>query len=72
MNQPLTISLNGFTAIQDEDGKWLYKATGPTPLKKKVIEKPSLKVIEEIEKNYLDYFEKMLVATVKEITKEIV
>lgn len=68
----MEIRLNGFKAIQDERGEWLYKATSPTPLKKKVIEKPSLKVIEEIEEEYLDYFEKMLVATVKEITKEII
>jgi hypothetical protein len=67
---PLEIKLpNGFIFTQVE-GEWIYKAEG-VPFKKNVVERPAYKVIEEIEQNYLNYFEKMLKAAVGEINQEM-
>jgi len=71
MSQPNQINLSHFSFTFTEEGEWIYKAV-QVPFKKKVQEKPALKVIEEIEEEYLDYFEKMLVASVKEIVKEVI
>lgn len=68
-----TIKLdNGFEFTFTDEREWIYKAIPFAPQKPKVQEKPAYKVIEEIEEAYEDYFEKMLVNCVKEITKQIV
>lgn len=60
---------NGFLFTQIE-GEWIYKAEN-IPFKKKVIERPPYKVIEEIEENYLKYFQEMLDYAANEIKNEI-
>lgn len=58
---------NGFEYTYKEDGSWFYKAI---PLKKKgAVEKPQIKVVEKIEINYQEFFDKRLGAIVKDITK---
>jgi len=50
-----------------DNGDWLYKAV---PLKKlKPIEKPQINVVNEIEKHYLEYFEKRVVGISRDIAK---
>lgn len=61
------IKSNAFEYTFLENGDWLFKAI---PLKKKkFVEKPQIKVVEEIEKNYLETFEKRMVGITKDITK---
>lgn len=59
---------NGFIFTFTDDREWIYKAV-PIPFQKKVVEKPSYKVIEELEESYLNEFERTLVNTVKDISK---
>ncbi len=58
---------NGFEYTYKEDGSWIYKAI---PFKKKKpVEKPQIKVVELIEKNYQEFFDKRVAAIVRDITK---
>lgn len=66
---PNKIYLNGFEYTFTDDREWIYKAVPLAPGKVKSVEKPSHKVIEEIEQAYEDVFEKMLVGIVKNTTK---
>lgn len=64
---PIQIKLdNGFTFTFTDDKEWIYKAD-PIPFVPKVIELPAYPVIEEIEENYVKYFEKMLDGAMNEI-----
>lgn len=62
-------SVNGFHFSYTEKGEWICKAITPTPLKKKIAEKPQIKVVEEIETEYLKEFGRMIEGTVKDIAK---
>ncbi len=62
---PQKIKLNGFEFTFQDDGSWIYKAL---PFKKERLpEKPHLKVVEEVETKYKNFFDVMLRETAKEI-----
>lgn len=63
------LSGNGFEYTFQEDGSWLYKAIPLNPLKVKPVEKPQIKAVVEIERNYLGAFEKRMRDLSTDITK---
>jgi hypothetical protein len=62
------INLNGFEFTFKDDGSWIYKAI-PFSKVQKPIEKPQLRVVEDIEAKYKKLFDTMLFNTVREVTK---
>lgn len=62
---------NGFTAIFNNEREWIYKANPIIP-KKHLSEDPQYKVINDIEKQYQNDFEKCLVAVVKDVARYLV
>lgn len=62
----IKLGSNGIEYTFLEDGSWFFKAV---PFVKKQAETPQIKMVEEIEKNYQEFFNKRLVSIVKDITK---
>lgn len=64
------INLNGFEFTFTEDNEWIYKAIPFSPEKKRVgKELPQIRVVEDIEENYKQAFDRMLASAVKDIAK---
>ncbi len=64
----MEIKLNNFIFTQSEKGDWLYKAV---PFKPKVNDKerPQFTVVEDIENNYKEEFDRLLAHAVKDIAR---